>query len=84
MALSSRVWGAGKLLLLLAGLAATFLLSAFLSVRFALRAREVVVPNLVGRSVNDASVTLEESGLTLRVDDNRRVDDKVPASVRPS
>ncbi len=79
MALSSRVWGAGKILVLLAGLTATFLISAFLSIRFAVRAREIVVPSLVGRSVNDASVMLEEIGLTLRVDDNRRADEKVPA-----
>jgi beta-lactam-binding protein with PASTA domain len=79
MDFSSRVWGAGKIFLLLAGLGATFLLSAFLAVRIAVRAREVMVPSLAGQSVNDASAKLEELGLTLRVDDNRRVDDKVPA-----
>ena len=79
MDFSSRVWGAGKIFLLLAGLVATFLLSAFLAVRIAVRAREVMVPSLAGQSVNDASTKLEELGLTLRVDDNRRVDDKVLA-----
>jgi eukaryotic-like serine/threonine-protein kinase len=79
MAFSSRVWGAGKILVLLAALCGTFLLSAFVAVRITLRAREVTVPNLAGRSVNEASARLEELGLTLRVDENRRVDVKVPA-----
>src|SRR5215467_8094768 len=79
MALTSRVWGAGKVLVLLAALGATYLLSAFLSARLAMRAREVTVPDLAGRSVNEASTTLEDLGLTLRVDENRRVDAKIPA-----
>jgi beta-lactam-binding protein with PASTA domain len=79
MVSTSRVWSAGKWLVLLAALGATFLVSAFIAVRFAVRAREVTVPSLAGRSVNDASVQLEDLGLTLRVDDNQRVDAKVPA-----
>jgi hypothetical protein len=74
MALTSRVWGAGKVLVLLAALGATYLLSAFLSARIAMRAREVTVPDLAGRSVNQASATLDDLGLTLKIDDNRRVD----------
>ena len=79
MALTSRVWGAGKLLVLLAALGATYLLSAFLAVRMSVRASEVTVPDLAGRSVNDASAKLEDLGLTLRVDENRRTDQKIPA-----
>ena len=79
MALTSRVWGAGKVVVLLAALGATYLLAAFLSARLAMRAREVTVPDLAGRSVNDASAALEDLGLTLKVDENRRVDAKVPA-----
>lgn len=75
----SRVWSAGKILVLLAALGATFLVSAFVAVRFAVRAREVTVPDLAGRSVNDASTLLDDLGLTLRVDDNQRVDARVPA-----
>jgi beta-lactam-binding protein with PASTA domain len=45
----------------------------------ALRSREVQVPQLVGRSVNEATQTLLDLGLALRVDENRRADDKVPA-----
>jgi serine/threonine-protein kinase len=79
MVSTSRVWGAGKFLVLLAALGATFLVSAFVAVRVAVRAREVSVPDLAGRSVNDASVQLDDLGLTLRVDDNQRPDPKVPA-----
>lgn len=67
------------MLVLVAALAATFLISAFIAVRVAVRAREVVLPDLAGRSVNAASARLEELGLTLRVDENRRIDPKVPA-----
>ena len=64
MALTSRVWGAGKLLVLLAALGATYLLSAFLAVRMSVRASEVTVPDLAGRSVNDASARLDDLGST--------------------
>ena len=76
---SSRVWSAGKIVLLLAALGATFLVSAFVAVRLAVRAREVEVPALSGRTVNDASARLEALGLTLRVDETPRVDATVPA-----
>jgi serine/threonine-protein kinase len=76
---SSRVWSAGKIVLLLAALGATFLVSAFVAVRVAIRAREVQVPALSGRTVNDASARLEALGLTLRVDETPRVDATVPA-----
>jgi serine/threonine-protein kinase len=79
MALTSRVWSAGKVLVLLVALGAAYFLSAFVAMRIATRAREVTVPDLSGRSVNDASATLDDLGLTLKVDENRRVDAKVPA-----
>ena len=79
MALGTRVWGVGKFLLLIGALAATFLLFFGVSMRVALRSREVEVPQLVGRTVNDATQTLLDLGLALRVDDNRRSDEKVPA-----
>ena len=46
MALRTRVWSAGKLLLLGGALAATYVLFAAASMRLALRAREVQVPEL--------------------------------------
>ena len=76
--LGTRVWGLGKLLMLAGALVATFFLSAGLAMRAALRAREVQVPDLAGRSADDASKTLWELGLTLRVDENRRLSDRVP------
>jgi len=79
MRLGTRVWGVGKFLLLLGALVATFLISFGISMRVALRAREVEVPKLQGLSVNEATNTLGELGLGLRVDENHRPDDKIPA-----
>lgn len=79
MPLRTRVWGLGKLLLLVCALAATFLLFALLGMRVALRAREVQVPNVVGLPVEHASRTMADLGLALRVDPTERSDDRVPA-----
>ena len=79
MPLGHRVWGVGKVLLVMGGLVATFLIFFGVSMRVALRSREVQVPSLVGHTVNEATQTLLDVGLGLRVDDNRRADDKVPA-----
>lgn len=79
MKLGTRVWSAGKLLVLVGALAATFFLFAALAMRVALRSREVQVPSLVGTSVQEASQALGALGLTLRVDENRRPDTRVPA-----
>jgi len=62
MQLTTRVWGLGKLLLLVGALAATFLVFAAVAMRIALRAREVQVPTLVGHTVNDASKSLASLG----------------------
>jgi eukaryotic-like serine/threonine-protein kinase len=78
MRFGTRVWSAGKFLLLLGALGATFLLFFVVSVRVALRAREVAVPALVGSTVNEATQNLADLGLSLRVDENRRVDERVP------
>jgi serine/threonine-protein kinase len=78
MRLGTRVWSAGKFLLLLGALGATFLVFFMVSARVALRGREVEVPVLVGRTVNEATQNLADLGLGLRVDENRRVDEKVP------
>jgi len=79
MRLGTRVWGIGKLLLLVAALGLTFLIFFGLSMRIALRAREVEVPSLAGKTVNDATRTLASLGLSLRVDDNERSDETIPA-----
>jgi serine/threonine-protein kinase len=79
MALTTRVWGAGKLLVLAGALIATFVLFFVVAMRVALKTREVVVPDLVGQTVNDARTLLAEEGLTLRVEESRRVDARIPA-----
>jgi serine/threonine-protein kinase len=79
MALTTRVWGAGKLLLLGGALLLTYLLFAAASMRLALKTREVLVPSLTGRTVNEASALLADAGLTLKIEEGRRIDPKVPA-----
>jgi serine/threonine-protein kinase len=79
MRLGTRVWGLGKILLIVGALGLTFLVFFGLSMRIALRAREVEVPSLSGKSVNDATRALAAVGLGLRVDDNERSDERIPA-----
>ena len=79
MALTTRVWSAGKLLLLGVALVLTYVIFAAASMRIAIRTREVMVPTLTGQSVNQATAALAESGLTLKVEESRRPDPKVPA-----
>lgn len=79
MALTARVLGAGKFLLIVAALLATYLVSAAVAARIALRAREVSVPSLVGQPLSSASAIVSQAGLTLRVDETRRSDPNVAA-----
>jgi serine/threonine-protein kinase len=74
-----RVWTAGKVLLLVGALAATYVLSAAVSMRYALRAREVQVPNLISRTANEATALAGDRGLTVNVDEARRLDPTIPA-----
>jgi serine/threonine-protein kinase len=79
MALKTRVLGAGKILIVSIALVATYLVFAVGAARIALKAREVRIPDLRGRSVNDASAQLDDLGLTLKVDEIRRSDARVAA-----
>jgi beta-lactam-binding protein with PASTA domain len=79
MALRTHVWSAGKLLLLAGALIVTYVLFAAAAMRVAMKTREVEVPQLSGKSVNEASVLLIDAGLRLKVEEGRRVDPKVPA-----
>ena len=79
MRLGTRVWGVGKFLILLGALGATFLIFFALAMRVALRTREVQVPDLAARTVNEATQLLADRGLGLRVDENRRADEKIAA-----
>jgi len=78
MALRTRVWSAGKLLLLVSALAATYVLFAAAAMRVALRSREVQVPDFTNRTANEVSAMAANLGLTLKVDDTRRIDAKIP------
>ena len=79
MALSTRMWGAGKRLFIAGALLLTYLLFAAASMRLAIKTRDVVVPSLAGKTVNQASTILAESGLNLKVEENRRMDPAIPA-----
>ena len=81
MRISPRLWGAGRILLLVGALGATFLLSFYLSMRLALRSTQVGVPDLKGRSDADARQILRELELRLTEDENRRPDQAVPAGL---
>jgi beta-lactam-binding protein with PASTA domain len=73
------VWSVGKLLLLGGALFATYFVFAGIAMRVAVRAREVSVPSLVGRKLEDAAAYAAQQGLTLRIDEARRPDASVPA-----
>lgn len=73
------MWSAGKLVVLAGALLLTYLLFAVAAMRVAIRAREVAVPPVTGRTVNDASLLLAEQGLNLKVEDGQRLDPQVPA-----
>ena len=79
MSLRPRIWSAGKLLLLGGALLITFFVFAGISMRVAVRAREVTVPNLVGKALEEASTLATAEGLTLRIDEARRPDAKIAA-----
>ena len=78
-AFKTRVWSLGKILVLAGALAATFFVFAGIAMRVAVRARQVTVPDLVGKSINDATALASGLDLQLRIDDARRPDPKVPA-----
>ena len=79
MAFKTRVWSAGKLLLLGGALLLTYVVFAAASMRYALKTREVLVPALAGKTVNEASAMLLDAGLNLRVEEGLRVDPRIPA-----
>lgn len=77
MAFKTRVWSAGRLLVIVAALFATYLLFAAAAARVALKAREVRVPDLFGRSLSSVGPLLADLDLPLKVDDGRRDDPRV-------
>ncbi|MGB7220348.1 MAG: PASTA domain-containing protein [Vicinamibacterales bacterium] len=79
MPFKKRVFGAGKLVLLAGALVTTYLVFGVVSMRLALRTRDVPVPNLAGHSANEATALAARVDLTLKVDDSRRADPLVEA-----
>lgn len=79
MALRTRVWSAGKLVLLAGALLTTYVLFAAASMRIALRTREVQVPDFTSRTSNEATAIAANLGLGVKVDESRRPDPKVGA-----
>lgn len=75
--LRTRVWGAGRLLVLAVALSVTFAVFFLTAIRVANRAREVKVPDVRGKSVTDATALLADAGLVLKIE--RRADPQVPA-----
>jgi serine/threonine-protein kinase len=79
MELRNRVFGAGKALIFAGSLLATYVVFALGSLQYALHSREVQVPDLTNRSTADASAIIGDLGLTLKVDDAKRIDPRIPA-----
>jgi serine/threonine-protein kinase len=79
MAFGTRLRRTGRVVLLAAGLFATFVVFFLASMRVAVRAREVAVPDLRGKTVSEATSALAGVGLTLKVEPLRRPDATVPA-----
>ena len=69
MALTTRVWSAGKLLILAGALFLTYIAFAVIGMRLALKTRDVIVPSLAGKTVNEATAMLTEAGLNLKVEE---------------
>jgi beta-lactam-binding protein with PASTA domain len=79
MRFGTRVWGAGKVLLLVGALGVTFLVCFGISMRVALQAGQVRVPDLHGKTVNEATQLLRRLELGLNSQRSLRADDKIPA-----
>jgi beta-lactam-binding protein with PASTA domain len=79
MALSTRVWGAGKRVLLGGALVLTYFVFAAAAMRLAAKTRDVVVPQVTGKSVPQAGAVLAPAGLNLKVEETKRIDASVPA-----
>src|ERR1700680_10946 len=79
MTLRERLEWVSRMTLLVFILASAAFLSAITAMRIAIHGREVSMPNLVGKSVTEASNELRSRGLVLRVAD--RVYSDVPINV---
>ncbi len=78
MAVKARFWSVGRVVILVCALAATYALFAFATVRVVIRARDVSMPSLVGLDLAAATATADELDLSLKVEQDRRFDPKIP------
>ena len=79
MSLKRYIWNVGKFFFLAGALTATYLVSATVAMRVALKAREVPVPPLIGRTVPYATELLTENSLALQVEEDRRMHPSIEA-----
>src|SRR4029077_9055037 len=84
MTLRERLEWVSRMALLVFILASAAFLSAITAMRIAIHGREVSMPNLVGKSVTDASNDLRSRGLVLRVADRIYSELPINAVVRQS
>lgn len=78
MSAAHRARTIGRTIVLISALAGTFVLFTVATMKVALRAREVSVPALVGLESAEAAAAMESAGLTLKVDDDRPFDPRIP------
>lgn len=76
--LRTRVWTAGRWMLLLGGLGATYVVFLLASLKVAVTAREVTVPDLQGQSLAAATEAASAVGLRMVIDPVKRPDGTVP------
>jgi serine/threonine-protein kinase len=67
----------GKVLLLLGALAATFVFCFVVSMRVAIRAGQVQIPDLTNMTADEATHTLQDLELRPRIEETRRPDAKI-------
>src|SRR4051794_2469751 len=79
MQLSARLQRTGRFVAIAALLLATYLVFAVTAMRVALKVREVQVPDLRNRTVAEATTTVADEGLVLKVDERGRLDPKIPS-----
>jgi beta-lactam-binding protein with PASTA domain len=79
MAFRKRVYGAGKALFIASALLVTYIAFAVGSMQLALRSLEVQVPDLSNHTSGEATAMTSALGLSLKVDDAKRLDPKVAA-----
>ena len=72
-ALGKWVLDAGKLVVLLGALAATFVVVTITALQISLKNREVPVPSINGLTPSEAETVLADTGLTMQIDPLRRV-----------